>query len=266
MLYASDLDRTLIYSKKLINEEILNTSDVRIVEKFEGYPISYMTQKSIDLLKSIKDRLLFVPVTTRTLEQFRRIKIVQELDLKYSVVANGGIILENNKISEIWRKTIFRKITDNCININDAIKEFERIKSDVWVKKLRIADDMFFYCIIEEDNIPEKELQAYSKWLETQNWITTRHGRKLYFIPRYVNKGDAVKFIAQRENISDIAASGDSSLDLDMAKVCNYFIVPKHGGICDIADNKMKCMNYTTVKGILAAEEILKLTADYFNI
>ncbi|WDV45595.1 HAD family hydrolase [Clostridiaceae bacterium M8S5] len=266
MLYASDLDRTLIYSFKLIDKQIIKDQDIKVVERLSGEPITYMTVKSIDLLKKIKDKLLFVPVTTRTLEQFQRIDVFKPLDLKYAVVANGGIIVENNSINKEWQNIITNKIADKCIDLHDAIKEFEKIKYDNWVKKLRIADELFFYCIVDENKIPQDELDDYIKWINEKNWIATRQGRKLYFIPKYVNKGDAVKFIADKENINSIAASGDSSLDLAMANVSNRFIVPKHGGICEITDGKLECMSYTTVEGIKAADEILMTIANYYNV
>lgn len=265
MLYASDLDRTLIYSSKLIHENIFDESNIKIVENLDGKPISYMTHEAIKMLRDIESKLLFVPVTTRTKEQYDRISIFKELDLKYAVVANGGVILENGIENLEWKKDIKKKIKANCIHMDDAIKEFENIKNE-WVLKLKAVEDLFFYCIIDEQNVPEEKLKLYVSWMKDRNWVTSRQGRKLYFIPKYVSKGAAVEYIASKEGIEKIVSSGDSLLDLTMSDVSDKFIVPKHGGICEAVDGETECMSYTTIEGIQAAEEILKSTFEFFDI
>ena len=71
MMFASDLDGTLIYSKRRFGEETLNVS-VRNVEVYNGREISFMTEKAIALLRELSDEMMFVPVTTRTVEQYNR--------------------------------------------------------------------------------------------------------------------------------------------------------------------------------------------------
>ena len=63
-----DLDNTLIYScRHDIGEEKV------CVELYEGREVSFMTKRSLSLLKEVQKKALFVPVTTRTAEQYRRI-------------------------------------------------------------------------------------------------------------------------------------------------------------------------------------------------
>ena len=69
MLYFSDLDRTLIYSKKFLKEDLKEVP----IEKYEGEYISFMTEKSINLLREINEKNIFIPCTTRSIEQYERI-------------------------------------------------------------------------------------------------------------------------------------------------------------------------------------------------
>ena len=70
IIFHSDLDNTLIYSYK---HEI--GSEKRCVELYRGRELSYMTEKSLELLERIRERVLFVPTTTRTVEQYDRIRL-----------------------------------------------------------------------------------------------------------------------------------------------------------------------------------------------
>jgi hypothetical protein len=69
LIFHADLDNTLIYSYK---HDI--GSDTVGVERYQGRVISYMTGSSYEMLDQIRKRVLFVPVTTRTVEQYERIE------------------------------------------------------------------------------------------------------------------------------------------------------------------------------------------------
>ena len=69
-VFHADLDNTLIYSVRHdVGEEKTG------VEVYEGREVSFMTNRSSSLLKRVKEHLLFVPTTTRTEEQYRRIDL-----------------------------------------------------------------------------------------------------------------------------------------------------------------------------------------------
>lgn len=51
MLFASDLDQTLIYSQRMLSQESLE--QIRPVEWFDDRYISYMTQNALSKLKEI---------------------------------------------------------------------------------------------------------------------------------------------------------------------------------------------------------------------
>lgn len=49
----------------------------------------------------------FIPVTTRTIEQFQRITLFQnEIIPEYAITSNGGNILHNGKQDVTWNKEI----------------------------------------------------------------------------------------------------------------------------------------------------------------
>ena len=72
ILFFADMDNTLIYSYK----RDIGSDKIGV----EFYPeknqmISYMTKTSWKLLQKVAHKLLFIPTTTRTIEQYQRINL-----------------------------------------------------------------------------------------------------------------------------------------------------------------------------------------------
>lgn len=97
-MFASDLDRTLIYSNKALADFGQSGEDLIGVERKDGREIAFMTQEARSLLKEISAQMLFVPVTTRTYEQYKRIFIFR-MSLTFLTLSHPmvpiSIIMEN---------------------------------------------------------------------------------------------------------------------------------------------------------------------------
>ena len=97
ILFFADMDNTLIYSHK----RDIGSDKIGV----EFYPeknqmISYMTKTSWKLLQKVAHKLLFIPTTTRTIEQYQRINL--GFVPLYALVCNGGILLENGQENMRW--------------------------------------------------------------------------------------------------------------------------------------------------------------------
>lgn len=91
MIYASDLDRTLIYSLGAIGVPE-NTPGLIPAEIIEGKTRSYISQQALNQLMDLNTRIIFIPVTTRTIQQYKRINLFQETVIPdYAVTSNGEI-------------------------------------------------------------------------------------------------------------------------------------------------------------------------------
>jgi hypothetical protein len=53
--------------------------------------ISYILSDTLENLKSLMDKVIFIPATTRTMEQYRRIKIFRDIVPKYAVVTMAAV-------------------------------------------------------------------------------------------------------------------------------------------------------------------------------
>ncbi|WP_312116315.1 HAD family hydrolase [Brevibacillus reuszeri] len=266
MIFASDLDQTLIYSERFLTDPSLK---VRLIEKLDEKPISYMTERALCLLEEINKHMLFIPVTTRTIEQYNRITIFQnELKPKYAITSNGGNIICNGAVDEFWNKKIRMRIEDECISITDILKQFEDIKGSDWILNEKSAEDLFYYFIIDRQKMPTDEWDGFVQWMEHGNWTVSIQGRKLYFVPRAVNKRDAVLYVKSVEERSELFVAGDSLLDLPLVSCTSNCLIPSHGEIYHLAKRLEEGMSFpfTAQTGILASEEILEWVIEQMKI
>ncbi|MGC5326523.1 HAD family hydrolase [Brevibacillus sp. SYSU BS000544] len=254
MIFASDLDQTLMFSSRHFLETDNNKK--RLVETLDGEKISYMTEEAIKKLKKIASQVMFVPVTTRTIMQYSRITIFhEEIVPKYVVTSNGGNILIDGKIDEYWSKYIKRKIEDTSIEVDLILARFDEIKSEAWFKNGRMADDLFYYCIVEREQLPLNEIRSFGDWCNDNGWNLSVQGRKVYLVPNAVNKADAVLHIKEKENKTYLCSSGDSLLDAPLLFKSDFAIAPSQGELYDNKDSYS--VTFTNEAGPQASEEIL---------
>ncbi|WP_462411949.1 HAD family hydrolase [Neobacillus sp. Marseille-QA0830] len=256
MIFASDLDRTLIYSDRAIDTLGLpEGADLKPVEKTGNRWVAHMTGTALSALRELAQNSLFIPVTTRTIEQFNRIVIFEgDIPIKYAITSNGARILMNGKPLEEWTEYISKSMDGQSV----SPKEFLSLMKDsrlAWKGEWKQAEDLFFYSIVEEVP-PDSFIKAISTFAQTNGWRISLQGRKLYFIPNAINKGAALDFICKREGQKAIAGAGDSRLDLDFLTLCQLGFVPKHG---EVAKEALDLgLTVTSQTGVKAGEEILQ--------
>jgi hydroxymethylpyrimidine pyrophosphatase-like HAD family hydrolase len=256
MIFASDLDRTLVYSKRAIEElgEIDKTL-LNPVESKDNNWVAFMTESSFFALKELSLNSLFVPVTTRTTEQFNRFLIFKkDIPLKYAITSNGANIIYKGELIEDWSAHIFNRMNAETVPQNELLANLKRegFQFDGQIKQ---AEDLFFYFILNSLP-PASDRKAINDVAVSYGWRISIQGRKLYFIPRAISKGDALEFISKREGMEVIAGAGDSILDWDFLKNCQYRFVPAHGELARVSG----ISNYTLTKnyGVDAGEEIIQ--------
>lgn len=120
IIFNSDLDNTLIYSYK--RDIGMNK---KCVEVYQEREISFMTNQSFRLLQMLNEKVMIVPTTTRTMEQYKRISLGIGIP-KYALVCNGGILLENGVISKKWYQESLKII----LNSKDELMKAKYVLDD----------------------------------------------------------------------------------------------------------------------------------------
>ncbi|MBN8200167.1 MULTISPECIES: HAD family hydrolase [Bacillaceae] len=253
-MFASDLDRTLIYSNKALADFGQAEEENLIgVERKDGREVAFMTYEALMMLKEVSAHILFVPVTTRTYQQYKRIFLFQDdFNIPYTVTSNGANIHYNGKPLEEWSGIVRKRLKAECAVLEEMMDRSQCLELN---GKIKTAENLFFYYILDEQ-ITAAAQEEIVRLTESYGWRISLQGRKLYFMPNPICKGEAVKFIKNREGINIVFGAGDSVLDHDFLKFCDFPYVPNHG---ELAANPALSHPYLISNnlGAAAGEEIL---------
>lgn len=258
LLFASDLDQTLIYSRRSMGNNIAE-EDLREVERFEGKPQSYMTKKSQKSLHEIAQENFFLPVTTRTQSQYERVTGIYEGSTppRFAVISNGAVILENGEPIKEWSDRIREQCVSKKTIVEELMPKIEEHFSEEWVLRTREADGWFVYLIIDREKFPAEKLDFYTKTFREIGWAMSLQGRKLYFMPESITKAGAMLYVKERIGAEFVVAAGDSLLDLDLLESADLGLLAAHGEAVKSRAPVSGHIEITEKQGIEAGEEIL---------
>lgn len=206
----TDLDNTLIYSKKTNIEEKIP------VELYNGEINSFMSKYSYELLHKLNEKILIVPITTRTYIQYNRIDL--GINPKYVLCANGGILLKNGIKSEEWYKESLDIVKPSS---DEREKAYAFLQKDKRRKfECRNIDDLFIFTKCDNTQDVVKDLESR---LDMTKVEVLYNKDKLYIMPKSLNKADTIKrFIREyaTEKVQMFAA-GDTEFDAGMIELAD---------------------------------------------
>lgn len=257
-LVAGDLDRTLIYSAAALGLTVPDSEAPRLlcVEVYEGKPLSYMTETAAGLLAELMDRCVFVPATTRTREQYRRVRLPGG-PARYAVCANGGHLLVDGEADPEWNAQVRRSLAA-CAPLDEVRAHLrETSAGGDWVLKHRVADDLFAYLVVDRRRLPQTWVKELAAWAEPRGWTVSLQGRKIYAVPGPLTKSAAVAEVARRTAATRTCAAGDSLLDADLLLAAGRGWFPGHG---ELADSGWSAPHVTALdeRGVAAGERIVR--------
>ena len=263
VLFASDLDQTLIYSRRSMGNEV-KPEELIEVERYEGKPQSFMTEQSQAALWELEADTVFVPVTTRTREQYERVTGIYEGSEppQFAIISNGAVILENGEPIKKWSTDIRRRCVDEKTVIEELMPVIKQYFDEEWVLRIRRAEDWFVYLIIDRAQFPEEKIGFYTGIFRKIGWGMSLQGRKLYFMPVSITKAAAMEYVRDRINADFVIAAGDSLLDLDLLESADAGLLASHGEAVRTDAEVSDHIIVTEEQGIKAGEEILAKVAD----
>ncbi|MBY3623226.1 hydrolase [Acinetobacter sp. CUI P1] len=267
MIYASDLDRTLIYSLGAIGVPE-NTPGLIPAEIIEGKTRSYISQQALNQLVDLNTRVIFIPVTTRTIQQYKRINLFQETVIPdYAVTSNGGNILIGGVVDKEWRESIGRLVARHSAGAEEVRSYIKAVVREDWIISENYCDDLFYSFMVYRDQLPLDEITNLSDRLYNLGWRVSLQGRKLYAVPAAVNKSDAILHLRRTVRSEPMVASGDSLLDKSLLESADYAIAPCHGEIFAEQQSGLVKSRYPFTKesGVFAGDEILQYVNMIYN-
>lgn len=199
ILFACDLDNTLIHSYKH------RRADDICVEIYDGREQSFISPKALDLIKKISARIFFVPVTTRSIEQYRRIFWAENFCPRFAVVANGAFFLDGDNRENFLREVVAPYEEELKLQLAAADEKIFSIA--------RIVDESFLFLKCRENFDAEIFFDT--------SLTVQRTGKKIYLFPPLLNKGEALRLLTKKFSPEKIFAAGDSEIDLPMLELAD---------------------------------------------
>lgn len=262
MIFASDLDRTLIYSEKFLNDD---KAAYVLADRHKGRDISFMTRESVELLNEVNERLIFVPITTRTEEEYKRVMPISALKPKYAIVANGGKILVDGQEDLEWKNYVAETINQMELNLMKAHELFFTYTNHNLFNREKLSDELFWMLRLENEEDGLAIVDKTKKAMNEQGYEVMITGRKIYLVPTALTKWKALEFLINRTGADFTIAAGDSLMDLEMLTHSHIGITPRHGEI--VHEGKVPFNTLITPsEGIQAGLEILQMVAKHVKI
>ncbi|WP_427015942.1 HAD family hydrolase [Pseudarthrobacter sp. P1] len=257
-LVACDLDRTLIFSGKALAlaGPDHQTPALVVAEIYEGAPLSYMTRESESLIAQIKASATFVPATTRTVAQYSRVQLPGPAS-EYAITTNGGVLLHHGEPDAQWQDHVRSRVERESAPLREIEAYLGRPEFSPWVPRMRRAEELFVYAIIDRLAMPEEFVAGLVAFCAAAGWTVSLQGRKLYCIPVPINKATALAEVRRRTNAGYVIAAGDSLLDQDMLQDATAAFRPRHGEL-HVTGYGAPHLRVTKHAGALAGEEILR--------
>lgn len=215
IIFNTDLDNTIIYSYKH------NIGDYKKnVEKYNGRDISFITNKTYNLLLELCNKIMIVPTTTRTIEQYNRIDLGIG-PFKYALVCNGGVLLEDGIINKKWYDETKALIAGSQVEMDIGKKLLENEQNRYF--EVRYIEDMFLFTKCKN---PLETVEGLKQKLNLSKVKIYNNGDKVYILPVGLSKGDALRRFRAYVNPTQIIAAGDSEFDISMLEEADYGIAP----------------------------------------
>lgn len=257
MIFATDLDRTLIYSHLFLDTANCTYS---LIEKKGEKAIAYMSDKAIALLEEVHQRAHIIPITLRNEAEFHRIdlfrdKVVPEL----FVTNNGGTIYYKGKEDMQWHEWIEKQMKALIYTHQEICKHFLEMYGGSVEKNVNCGNLVWLF-MGERDHIHEKSITAFEEKYKASGWRIDVSGRKIYVYPYFVTKWYALSYIQQKYYNEPIYAAGDSIFDQEMVEKADYGMIPKASFIEQAVKPHVKISEHA---GMRAAEDILLDVLNY---
>lgn len=219
LLFASDIDNTLIYSHK---RENISSKKIPC-ELYNGENISFITEYTRNKLELVNKNALFIPVTTRSVEQYQRIKFGDFIP-EYALTSNGGNLLINGQADKEWYESILKEISPAFYGLEKGEKYLKHHENRIL--DVKRVDGLFTYT---KSDAPEKTVGSLKELLINEPVKVYNYHNKIYILPNNLDKGSALKKFVHKymKNVNKVITAGDSVFDIPLLKAGNLAVFPK---------------------------------------
>jgi HAD superfamily hydrolase (TIGR01484 family) len=211
VLLACDLDNTLIHSRKA-------DGDI-CVERIGERENCFVSARVYKKLQEINGCGGIVPVTARSIEQYKRIHLFEKA-VHYAITSAGGTLLIDNEVDPVRQAETQAIVYEQLPAMNTL---FSLLLEDKRISLVKRVDNTFIFVKCKDSASLRNEIAAHVTSLEV-----VASGEKIYILPRGINKGVAIQELKDLLRPVILICAGDSVMDIPMLNIADIAIVPKN--------------------------------------
>jgi len=202
VLITTDLDRTLIFSRRA-------TTELGGALPADPVESAGASQASAELSHAARDALLALPghvricvATSRSVARLARLRL--PFAARYSIAANGGVVLDGGAPDPEWAARTARLLAraapaaDVRAVIAGSAGAAGGRSGASWLDRFGDEDDMCCLAIVDLARLEAGRYADLSARCAELGWEASLTGRKLYAFPAGFGKEHAAKFVADR--------------------------------------------------------------------
>lgn len=214
-LFACDIDNTLIYSRKKPHDGFA------CVEWIHDEEQAYMSPETIRLMAQTLRNGLLVPVTSRSVEQYLRLRFPDACRPEWAVTTNGARLLHYGEPDPEWHRETLQ-VTEPCQD--ELHRLLERYSADERFIRCRIVDDAYLFVYCGRETSASGVVQELE---QSTDLSVMPAGKKIYLMPPGLDKAAAVQRLSRRFDAARTISAGDSEMDLPMLSAADRAIMPE---------------------------------------
>lgn len=237
-IFAFDIDGTVVHSWRYCSE-----GDV-CVEWIDGREQGYISKRMLDVLLRMQAFYELVPVTSRSLSQYKRIVWPNGIRPTMAFVDNAAFLLRiaEKQVAEIedLRSTADQLLTAKLNQIAELLTSRREISST------RVVDGAYVLGVLSDSDCDFKLTST------EDDYRYFRDKKKIYIFPKTLEKANAICRIRSMFPDCQVIAAGDTENDLSMLHVSDQGFLPS-----GLSNGPLSYETYLTscLEAVLSKEE-----------
>lgn len=226
IIIFSDLDKTLFHSKNYTDRFKIGAYKKHSNGKLGSY--SHMSEKQKLLFDMFyqNEKVLFIPVTARNEEQYKRTFINME-NLVKTYIHSFTTLYIDNKEEVDFNKNIFNKIRKLDKEMNDIVEKMSNIYKSFQNINIR-RNTNFIQIVTDNDKFIKSNIEeCIIPLLKNSNKLEySISGKNIYIKPRILDKREPVKYIIEKLKPKLTIGIGDDILDHNFMNETDFKLLP----------------------------------------
>jgi hypothetical protein len=257
-LVATDLDRTLLRSARAAGPaDPDDPAEVVVLERRRGVVTASLTRRAASGLAALDRDAVWVPATTRSTPEYRRLDLPGALGVapRWVVCAGGAVLLAGDRPDAAWAARV-GDLLAGAAPLAEVAGVLDRHLAALPphdAGRVRSADGALLVVRVRAPAGWVEELRAA---VSGRGWRVVAHDEKVHLVPVALDKAAAVAEVRRRCGAVRLLAAGDSPLDAGLLLAADAGIQPADGRL-RVSGWHADHVAVTASSGLRAGEEIV---------